>query len=73
VSEAARSAAFAISSIVLREASSSARASSSSLQPTIGVSRLLKSCAIPPASWPIASSRCALRRRASLSASAASA
>ena len=37
------------------------RGSSSSRLPTITVSRLLKSCAMPPVSWPIASRRWAVR------------
>ena len=42
-----------------------ASATISSLWPSTAVSRLLKSCAIPPASWPTASMRWAARSRSS--------
>ena len=56
MSHAPRSAALRISSIrTRRPGSGSARSRRNSLWPRMTVRRLLKSCAIPPASWPIAS------------------
>ena len=62
VSEAARSVALRISAMSLRRASLGSRLRASrSVKPRIAVSRLLKSCATPPASWPTASIFCAWR------------
>ena len=56
----ARAEASAPSAIRRARASRSLRLSRKSSAPTTGVSRLLKSCAIPPVSWPSASSFCCL-------------
>ena len=76
VSAAARSAALSISSMSSRNGSPARSApSTSSPWPVIAVSRLLKSCATPPASRPMASifcasTSCSCARRSSVTSSA---